>query len=362
MATSIAARGERAPASFLPWSGLLWLGLTPPLLALLFEPQGSNNPLGRQLGTLAAIWLYTAVVGVSLHASLNPAARRLAASPRAVSALALAALGAAAVSIATVVAMPAMRALCPGVAGQEGPIYVRGLLVTALYVLTVRALVILRRREARERERALEEKRAAVQARWQALSARTHPHFLFTTLNTAISLVHSDPDLAEATLERLASLLRYALDDAGSERRRPLARELEAVRDYLAIEQTRFGDRLRFELHASPEAERALVPPMLVQPLVETAVLYGLVGRVEGGRVEVEASVEQGILRITIEDDGVGPGGSARRGTGTGLSGARERLELAYGDRARLTTGEREGGGFVARLELPASTRAPVAS
>src|SRR5262249_51637579 len=129
--------------------------------------------------------------------------------------------------------------------------------------------------------------------------------------------------------------------------------ELDRVRDYLAIEEARFGKRLTWDVRGEDDALAVDVPPMLVQPLVENAVLHGIGSKKEGGRVEVEALREGEGARITVKDNGVGPGGWRRRGSGTGLWGVRERLALACGPRARVEVGHAPGGGFAATIVLP---------
>src|SRR6202042_671244 len=119
-------------------------------------------------------------------------------------------------------------------------------------------------------------------------------------------LIPHEPDRAEATLERLAGVLQYSIS-CGSLEAVSLGDELATVRDYLGIEQARFGPRLRSRIDVSPELYRQTIPPMLLQPLVENAVLHGLAAKAEGGEIRIEGRAEQGELVLTVSDDGVGP-------------------------------------------------------
>jgi two-component system sensor histidine kinase AlgZ len=179
-----------------------------------------------------------------------------------------------------------------------------------------------------------------------------NPHFLFNTLNAIASLIPEDPALAETMIERLAGVLQYALE-AGKRGTVSLGEELAAVRDYLGIEQARFGARLRSSIDVSPELHALALPPMLLQPLVENAVLHGLAGRDGGGEITITARGDEQAVVLTVADDGVGPGGSSRSGTRTGLASVRERLALTYGDAALFAVRERAGGGFECELRVP---------
>jgi LytS/YehU family sensor histidine kinase len=131
------------------------------------------------------------------------------------------------------------------------------------------------------------------------------------------------------------------------------------VRDYLAIEEARFGERVKSRLTAEDAALACLVPPLLLQPIVENAVKHGLSPSPEGGTVWVDARIEGERLVLRVRDDGAGPGGPRETaGTGTGLSNVRERLAGLYGDRQRLESSGRSGGGTDVRLELPVITEA----
>jgi LytS/YehU family sensor histidine kinase len=142
-----------------------------------------------------------------------------------------------------------------------------------------------------------------------------------------------------------------------------LSEELEMVRDYLAIEEVRFGDRMRSRLTVDDAARSCLVPPLLLQPIVENAVKHGIAPSAQGGTVWVDARIEGEHLVLQVRDDGAGASGKAAAadtsGTGTGLTNVRERLAGLYGDRQRLETTVGSGGGTDVRLELPVSRENP---
>ena len=219
-------------------------------------------------------------------------------------------------------------------------------LLPALIVLELRA-------RAHEVERCLlEERQAALKAQIEAISSRTNPHFLFNALNTVASLIHDDPKLAEATLERLSDLLRYALKSVQAEHV-ALGNELRMLDDYLEVQRARFGDRLRFRFDVESGLEKMPILPLLLQPLVENAVLHGISGRVRGGTVVLSARRHGDAVEFRVEDDGPGPDGSSHRGSGTSLGDLRQRIALVYGTLAELRTEANEQGGFTARLLVP---------
>jgi two-component system sensor histidine kinase AlgZ len=217
----------------------------------------------------------------------------------------------------------------------------------------VPALLIqsLRNRSRALEERAIAERQAALEAQLAALRARTNPHFLFNSINTVASLIPDDPELAERTLERMADLFRYALE-ASRLHVVPLGREIEMIRDYLAIQSARFGPRLRAEVTLDDAVAQVGVPPLLLQPLVENAILHGLGERKSGG-VAVSARGVAEELVIEVRDDGGGLGSSRHQGSGTSLGDLRALIQLRYGDRGSFALAEDGQGGCVARLRLP---------
>jgi LytS/YehU family sensor histidine kinase len=203
-------------------------------------------------------------------------------------------------------------------------------------------------RESRDREQ-LEVQLA--QAQVQSLKLQLHPHFLFNTLNTITALIGQDPQGAERMVSGLSDLLRLSLRNA-SDQEVPLDRELEILEHYLNIQQIRFADRLSVRYDIDPQVRQAMVPNLLLQPLVENAIRHGIAPRAAPGTIVVAAHRVDDQLRILVEDDGVGPGGSTS-GEGIGLRNTRARLERLYGPQHRLElTGGRDGG-FAVRIEMP---------
>jgi two-component system, LytTR family, sensor kinase len=209
--------------------------------------------------------------------------------------------------------------------------------------------------EVREREsQAARLSAQLAEARLGALRMQMQPHFLFNSLN-AITVVVRDRDTATATrmLEQLGEMLRRVMrSDRPAET--TLADELDFVRQFLAIEQVRFSDRLRPVFAVDPAVRSARVPELLLQPLVENAVQHGLAGRVGATLLRIEARREGAELVLSVVDDGPGlDAAPAGRGEGLGLGNTRERLATLYGDRASLELTRTPEGGCAATVRLP---------
>lgn len=191
------------------------------------------------------------------------------------------------------------------------------------------------------------------QAQLQTLKLQLHPHFLFNALNTVTALLRTDPDAAERTLSALSETLRFSLRHAGAHEV-ALARELEFLHHYLNIQQIRFQHRLVVAFSIAPETRQALVPSLLLQPLVENAIRHGIEPRACGGRVEIAAKRLDGRLHLTIRDDGVGlREKSPRAGHGIGLSNTLERLARMYGSEQSFEMRAGEPGGVSVHIEIP---------
>jgi len=198
----------------------------------------------------------------------------------------------------------------------------------------------------------------ASEAQLRLLQAQIEPHFLFNTLANVQSLIDVDAPLAKRMLEAFTDYLRASLQHLRSDSC-SLAQELDMAESYLSLMQARMADRLAFHIEASEAARGALLPPLLLQPLIENAIHHGLEPKLEGGRIDIEASVEQGLLRIRVQDDGLGLGAprrAGRRGHGMALANIRARLQTRYGERARLLLQAAEPGA-IALLELPYETK-----
>lgn len=343
----------RSRALALPHEMLFIAVGMPPVLYFMLDPWAFQNEPGRALVSVGTIALYTLACTLATHAAFLVALPRFC-SRSAVTRIAThMALLVVFVVAATVLVAPAIGAMCPLMVSSPIRLAVKGIVISVCYAVVGVTTGQARRRLREMREKARAAREAALDARLRALTARTNPHFLFNSLNAGMSLIATDPERAENHFARLSSVFRYALD--GSSRREVrLEDELEIVRDYLEIERARFAERLTYTLEIDEGIGALHVPPMLVQPLVENAVVHGVTARREGGAVRVIARREGDRLVVRVEDDGVGEGRSRHRGTGTALSDMRERLDIVYGAEATLTTGSRdEKGGFVAELRLP---------
>lgn len=206
------------------------------------------------------------------------------------------------------------------------------------------------------RTRQMEQERAnklLAEAQLSSLESRIHPHFLFNTLNSIAALIPSDPKRAEETVARLASLLRFSLNSS-QQSLVPLEQELKIVRDYLEIETTRFGARLRYAIDV-PEALRARkVPPLALATLVENAVKHVVARRPEGAAIAIAAAEEDGRVTLEVMDDG--PGFSLENiAQDHGLGNLAGRLELLFGERAELDVMRRDGKTVVT-ISLPAES------
>lgn len=208
----------------------------------------------------------------------------------------------------------------------------------------------------RFRERSLHAEQVGAElalARLDALTTQLQPHFLFNTLNSVSALVGDQPQEARRMIARLSSLLRATLD-AGALDEMPLRRELELVTSYLAIEQMRFGDRLRVDWQISPGTEEALAPGLLLQPLVENAIRHGFAHREAPGHISISTARQGTELVLTVADNGDGLPPRSREGIGLGNS--RRRLAGLYGDHAHLSLTAVPSGGVEVVIRLPFRT------
>jgi two-component system, LytTR family, sensor kinase len=205
-------------------------------------------------------------------------------------------------------------------------------------------------------ERKLEEKeRLLIQARVDALISQINPHFLFNTLNTISSLIRYEPDTARKLLSKLSSILRRRLRT--QTHFQPLRQELEFIDDYLDIEMARFGrDKLQFRKDIDPETFDAVVPSMILQPLVENAIRHGIGPKIEGGSITVRAKRKEGRIAVEVTDDGVGITLTPQKeisATGIGIMNVRERLRALYGQEFQMKIESQPGVGTTVSFEIP---------
>jgi len=192
------------------------------------------------------------------------------------------------------------------------------------------------------------------QAQIQVLKMQLNPHFLFNTLHAISSLMHEDVEAADNMLTGLSDLLRMGLEHV-NDQEIPLQREVEFLQGYLGIQQIRFRDRLAVRMDVPASTLDALVPNMILQPLVENAVTHGIASRSAGGEIVIRAQREYGALRLEVTDNGNGaPSPRAERPPGgLGLTNTRARLQQLYGEAHRFRIEKGAGGGTIVTLEIP---------
>jgi len=207
---------------------------------------------------------------------------------------------------------------------------------------------------ARQQEQIAEAARLLAEAKLRTLQAQIEPHFLYNTLANVVSLIGSDPLRARHMLERLIDFLRASLSASRAEHA-TVGGEIELARAYLDLLTVRMGARLRYRIEVEPGCDAVVVAPMLIQPLVENAVMHGIEPKVAGGTIVVRARRQDGGLYVEVADDGVGLVPAAPRpGGGVGLSNVRERLRSLHGNNAQVQLLENQDGGVTSRLILPA--------
>jgi len=200
--------------------------------------------------------------------------------------------------------------------------------------------------------RATDLEKRLTQARLQALQMQLNPHFLFNTLNAVASLMHKNVDAADRMITRLAELLRYALESTEAHEV-TLRKELAFLERYLEIEKTRFGSRLTVRLDIQPDTLEALVPNLILQPLVENAIRHGVERCAKPGWIELRSRNENGTLRLVLRDNGPGLAEDRPQREGIGLSNTRARLQQLYGDAHRFELRNTPEGGLLVTVALP---------
>lgn len=218
----------------------------------------------------------------------------------------------------------------------------------------------------RDRSRQQSEARLQAQlaeARLDALRMQINPHFLFNTLHAVSALVERDPSGVRRMIARLSELLRHTIDSRATDEV-TLREELQFLRRYIEIMEVRFQGRLQIEQTIADDVLDALMPNLVLQPIVENALEHG-VSRVTGvGRIEIAARRENDALLLTVRDNGPGLGAGVDSGSasGVGLANTRARLAQLYGDEASLTLSDAPGGegGVIARIVIPFHVRNPL--
>jgi two-component system sensor histidine kinase AlgZ len=339
--------------------------VAPPILTALFVGFVDALPLSMAPHVLRDTFVFVLCLGVPIHLVYTHFGDRLGLGYRLRLRdlpVHLAILGGA-VLAGTELALAILRPLHAGpLPGAEGfpsrpVIWLFGFAANALVTALMIAFGRYRERVQELELRELRARHEALGAQLQALQSRLQPHFLFNALNALASLIPEDAERAEAMVEKLSDLFRYTLG-ASQRLHVPLREELAAVRGFLELETLRYGERLKAAVHVDPGAGDAPVPPLVLQPAVENAVVHGIAPRPEGGRLEVHVERRGGTLLLRVEDDGPGPGASRQRGSGTALADLRQRLALLYGERASLEIGRAPIGGFRVEISLPVDAEA----
>ena len=204
-------------------------------------------------------------------------------------------------------------------------------------------------------EQTLKAVAAAHQAQLKMLRYQLNPHFLFNTLNAISTLILDGANkTANEAVTRLSDFLRYTLDNDPMSRV-TLGSEMDALDLYLEIEKVRFGDRLIIEREIDAKAEIALVPSLILQPLIENAIKYAISPSEEGGMLRISARVQGGTLVLQLSDTGpgLGNGNNGQKSSGVGLKNTRERLQQLYGDAQAFTLAPNEPTGLVITINIP---------
>jgi len=342
------------------WSSLIGMILT----AILF----ATNPRGvgpRLPGLLGMVLLTSNTIGFLIHGALAGLRWAFpAASAR--RSWALRACQVLLIEASAVIGFTVPDALLRGanpfsallIDGALAPILPMGLVITAI---TMAILAVNERRMARETAAALQQQQIAeagqllAEARLRTLQAQIEPHFLYNTLSNVVSLIGSEPDRAKHMLERLIDFLRASLS-ASRAGQATLGAELDLAGAYLDLLAVRMGARLRWRIEAPDSCRELKIAPMLIQPLVENAVMHGIEPKMEGGEIVVRAACADGLLRVEVSDNGMGLGNAPPRpGGGVGLTNLRERLRSLHGSKAQLQLLENQAAGVTSRLLLPLS-------
>jgi sensor histidine kinase YesM len=213
-----------------------------------------------------------------------------------------------------------------------------------------------------EQQRRLKATSMAHEAQLKMLHYQLNPHFLFNTLNAISTLIlDEDTKLANTMVTRLSRFLRFSLDNDPMQKV-TVAQEVDALKLYLNIEKVRFDERLQLYFDVDPEAGSALMPSLLLQPLVENSIKYAIAQAINGGSIAVSASVEDNDLLLSVADDGPGldlRNGRLPKGGGVGLSNCRERMKEIYGANQSFRLSTTEPHGLTINIRIPLERESP---
>jgi len=229
------------------------------------------------------------------------------------------------------------------------------LIIYAIIAAVMYAIQAMGRLQA-EQARVAQLENLRTRAELEALRAQLHPHFLFNTLHSVMTLVRHDAKAAEDALEKLAILLRHTLASSSQNNDLTLREEIEFARDYLSLEKIRLGQRLHVTESIQREALDCMLPPFTLQPLIENSIKHAIARQSAGGVLTIKANRYNGVLTLEVLDDG--PGARAdevANSAGSGLRIARQRLATRYQNKATFQIATEPGEGFAVRMDIPVS-------
>jgi two-component system sensor histidine kinase AlgZ len=315
-------------------------------IVLTLARQSTAVDLWTDLVRTSLFLLWIGLAGTGLLCVLRRALSRLTVAAGSAAVLGLLALLVAAISVCAWAIGRTHLVIESGGAGLF-PASLGGFLMRNLWIGLVVSGLALRYFYVSHEWRRSVELRAA--ARVHALQARIRPHFLFNSMNTIAALTRTDPSRAESAVQDLADLFRATL----SERHDTitLAEELEVARTYQRMEQLRLGRRLTVDWHTESLPGQALVPGLMIQPLLENAIYHGIEPRAEGGTVTITGEINAGLITVVVRNP-LGAGPQQRDGNRLALANIRERLELMYGERALMKSGTFDGE-YIVTLRFP---------
>ena len=236
------------------------------------------------------------------------------------------------------------------------------LLVSAFAAVGFGYLFLAQNRQHLQAAAIARSREEATEARLRLLQSQLEPHMLFNTLANLRVLITVDPAQAQSMLDRLVAFLQATLEASRSQATHPLGAELALVRDYLSLMKIRMGERFGFEIECSENLLRHPLPPLILQPIVENAILHGLEPKIGEVRLQIRVTVAGGTLCLEVVDDGIGlPAGAsdATVSQGFGTAHVRERLRTLYGESASLEIAPVPAGGTRAVIRLPAGPGTP---
>lgn len=212
------------------------------------------------------------------------------------------------------------------------------------------SMLVAKAKLQEQQMRELDNNKKLAETNLRLLQAQIEPHFLFNTLSNVISLIQTDPEKGKTLLESLATFLRATLNNSKANTLH-LRDELELVNNYLRIFKLRMGKRLDYTVTCSEDVQACPFPPLLIQPLVENAIIHGIEPKAKGGMIDIDIREKDGCLMIQVADTGKGLRTDFI--SGFGLTNIRERIKSMYAERARLSIEENQPHGVIATIQIP---------